>query len=440
MENYRNYFLIVAGSAVILFFLINDAYLLYEGFYGDFKHFYYAALAMANDENIYTFGAGGYIYPPFFAFLILPLTKLSLTAACGVWQFINLILLFWVFYLCMRTFTSIFRFNCNLRQTLAACSLAVLFSFHEIGDEFKWMQTDLIILLGLAGGLYLLKHKPYWAGICLGIVANIKYQTLFFLPFFLLRTRWRNAAGVCLGAAAGALVPALVLGWDLNGQYLMTALRGMIHPQGHDHMLDIHAAHMPKMLWKYNISITNGLLRIFQDNHLSPVWVLIPLGILAFIFIFIIWKIFQRQGIPVFWRTPQQLINSRLEQAVISIEYLVFIASVLIFSPQCLIRHLILTLPINLFAALILLFPKPNIPRWPILLGVLLVQLGKLYGAVYPSWLAEWRFIGGAGWTLMTFLPLFIYNALFYSVYLYGNAFKKLTKLGAKYNLYRANF
>ncbi len=433
MDKLRDTFLCTAGISLILYLMAATMHSLNKKFYGDFVHFYHAAQAILNNQNIYASGTGGYIYPPFFAFLISPLAKLSLPMACGLWQWVNLILLLTVLYFCLRSLTKLFQVQASLWQLLSVCALALLFSYQELVHEFRWNQTDLLILTGITLGFYWLKDKPVLAGLCLGIIANIKYQPLFFLPFLLLRGRWRNSLGFCLGLALTTLAPVILLGWELNGLYLITAAKGMAHPPGAAPSPDLSSAHMPTIMWVRNITVTNGLLRIFQAHHWPLIWTLIPIAFLGLALILVIWVIYRKHHIPLFWRFPWQLQNANLENAIIHVEYLTLLASIFIFSPQGLVRHLLLLLPLNIFAALVLLLPRSRLTRWPMFVGILIIQLGKLYGAISPITAENWRFIGGPGWTLLSFIPFFCYNGLLYAIYLYGKGFIAAT-LKRKYH------
>ena len=178
MHSYRNIFLILGGLSYLVFQIISTEHnLLVQRHFYDFHAFYQGAQFMLNGTNLYQ---EGYIYPPFFAFLITPLTTLSITNACQVWKCFNFILLMLILYFSSRRLTSLFQPNISLLQIFAVCSLALLLTYEEIGSALAQNQSDLLILTGVALGLYFLKSKPYLAGLCLGIVAKLNTKHCFF--------------------------------------------------------------------------------------------------------------------------------------------------------------------------------------------------------------------------------------------------------------------
>lgn len=419
-NNTLNKLLAGLGAGILLFYIFCELGVLNSGFTGDFPHFYAAARALIVGDPLYASGTGGYIYPPFFAFLITPLAHFSEKTACMLWQGVNLCLIVLIFILGFRVLASGLQLKLNRWQALGACALALILSYHELWWEFKWAQTDLFILAGFALSLYWLDRKPYLAGACLGVIANVKYQSLLFLPFLLLRARWRAILGLLVGGVAAALLPALMIGWQRNLEYLTIALRGIINMPGPQHLSRDYAARVPDMLWGGNISITSGMARIFVDHGLSKSAALIVVFAIACVMFFILWSLFRRYNIPFLWRTPRTLNNPQQEKLIITLEWSAILLIMLIFSPQCNIRHLILILNVNLLAVLMLLYPRPNVKRWPILTGILIFQFGKLFDDLiaHPLHL-PWSYFGGPCWTLLIFLPLIISTGLAYCRDLY---------------------
>ena len=192
-------------------------------------------------------------------------------------------------------------------------------------------------------------------------------------------------------------------------------------PGGH-HQAGEQIARVPAMIWHGNISITSGLARIFLDHGQPQSHALILVFAIAIAMFGLLWKIFQRQKIPFIFRTPQTLGNAQKEKGIIILEWSAIMLGMLIFSPQCNMRHLILLLNVHLLAAVLLLFPHHNVKRWPVLTAVLIFQFGKLFDDLiaHPLHL-EWSYFGGPCWTLLIFLPLIISNGLAYCCDIYGS-------------------
>ena len=233
-ENRRYVMLAGFGIGLLLYYIICELIQLKLTSKNDFVIFYQAAQALRWGNDPYLASKGWYVYPPFLAFILTPLTHFSEKYACLIWQSLNVCLLIGNFILGFRVLASAFQLKFNRWQALGACSLALLLCHQEIWQEFKWAQDDFYLLVGVALGLFWMDSKPYRAGACLGIAAIIKYQSIFFLPFLLFRARWRMVIGMTMGIVAGALLPALNVGWHHNLEYLAIALKGIVNmPGGH---------------------------------------------------------------------------------------------------------------------------------------------------------------------------------------------------------------
>ena len=145
-------------------------------------------------------------------------------------------------------------------------------------------------LAGIALGLYWLKRRPSLAGVLLGITVLIKYQSICFLPLLLVRGRWRAALAMIAGIIATSLLPALWVGWERNLDYLAMAFHGLMMT---DTTLLTHAIKLPPLDWGMKTSITNGLVRAFQDHGLPVSDALIMAATIAFLVFLFLWWIFQ---------------------------------------------------------------------------------------------------------------------------------------------------
>ena len=418
-----NFLLItVALSATLYKFYAN----IYRGFFEnriyDFYGSWLAAQALLRGTDLYKSGDGGYIYPPFYAFLITPLAHLPEKFAHIIWLSISLSLIPIVLILGFRVAASGFQLNVSRWQAAGACALAVLLSQDQIRLEFIENQNDLLILAGFALALYWLDRKPYLAGVSLGLTATIKYQGLLFLPFLILRGRWRVIMGLMAGVATAAFLPALMIGWDRNLAYLKIALLGITNMTGLTHLPVDQAARLPALTWGFNVSISSGMMRIFRDLgwQQSTAWFLL-MGIAIFVILLMRWM-FQRQGIAFFWRTPQTFRNPQQEKMIVNLEWCALLILMLAFT-QGTRRHFILLLNVNLLAAVMLLFPRPQVKRWPLLVGILIAQFGEMQFILPPAFKHFSMYAGLPGWGFLIFLPILINTGLAYYRDIYGNKF-----------------
>jgi hypothetical protein len=261
-------------------------------------------------------------------------------------------------------------------------------------------QSDLLSLAALSLALLWIERKPSTVGVLLGITAFIKYQTIVLLPFLLLRSRWKAGLAIVAGMIIGALLPALSVGWSRNFEYLTFSLRGIFNIHN-PKLLAGYAAKFPSIISSGNISLTNGILRIFTDHGLPLSAAVILIMAIACIIFILFWRLFHYYGIPLFWRTAKTFKNSHKEQSILTIEWCILLGCLIIFSPQCLKRHTLLLLEINLLAVTLLVVPQPGVSRWPIFWGLLIAQLGYDYGLLFPK--TTWYYLGGLTWV---YLPL----------------------------------
>lgn len=411
-QNRWNYIFLILTIPVLLFFLVDPMRRILTGHYMDFYHFYQAARAIMLGGYLYESGVGGYIYPPFFAFVLEPIGHLSYVTACLVWIVVNFSLIIVALLAGSRALALSFQITLNRWQTMIVCLLAILLTREQIHRELIQGQSDAVVLAGFALALLWIERKPMIAGALLGFIALIKYQAIFFLPFLLFRGRWKVVIALIIGALVAALLPALAVGWDRNLEYLAIAYRGVTHMDRVIPLSVHYAAQVPEIAWAPNISITSGLTRVFQDYGLPKSTVLIPVTIIAGAVFYYLWRLFQSCGVPFVWRTPLTLGNKQKETAVMILEWCALLVCMLVFSPQCIKRHTLLLLIVYLLAVILVMFPRLGIKRWAIVAGIIIGQLGFDFGQYFPKF--GWNHIGGPTWTLLPFLMLLIWGALPY--------------------------
>ena len=224
--------LFVSFAAVIIIYCIIGAILKvvppYPKNHSDFWVAYQAAQAVASGTDLYQ-SVYGYIYPPLFACLLSPLAHLTYNSVFLIWLGINLTLLAVTLVAGVRALSSAFQLTLGFWQALTICSLAIILSYDPIRENLLQGECDTMTLAGIALGLLWLDRRPSLAGLVLGVTVLIKYQSLFFLPFLLLRGRWRVAIAMVAGVIAASLLPAILVGWKRNLEYLDIAIRGMMH-------------------------------------------------------------------------------------------------------------------------------------------------------------------------------------------------------------------
>jgi hypothetical protein len=401
----RDLTLIIISAGILIYTALGTwSYVHFHPSESDFKHFYWAALAMINKTNIYASGEGGYIYPPLLAFIMIPLAHLNYVSANMTWMTLNFLFLLLILTIGLRMIVNGFHLQSSLLKILAAFGLTIILSYNALRWEIILGQTDLLILLGITLALFWLDKRPWIAGVLLGAVVNIKYLPLLFLPFLCLRGRWKTVAGILAGTVAFAFLPAIILGWQTNWHYLEIALRGLfLMPGTVDNTGWV--ANMPKVTWYRNITITSGLTRIFLDHAWNMVTLCVILFGLTFTVFLCFWRMFHLKEIAFIWRNQSDTLLTQ-------VEFYSLLVCLLAFSPQYTLRHFILLLNVNLIAAVMLINPIPKVKRWLIALGVIFMEMGINLRFSDSNLHSIWHYIGGPGWTLLPFIFIITYYEL----------------------------
>ena len=148
-----------------------------------------------------------YIYPPFFALVVSPLSFLSFAAARAVWLVMELLLVglfVWIY--------SAWRRHDGTNMTLMEAGLVAVtlgLEFLPLIWELAIGQTTVLILVLLAGCLLMAKRgSEATAGLLLGLATAIKLTPALLIVYFALRGRKRLAvwgAGCFLAANLAAM-------------------------------------------------------------------------------------------------------------------------------------------------------------------------------------------------------------------------------------------
>jgi len=172
----------------------------------DFRGVFYPTVkTLLSEGNLYT-ETYGYFYPPFSAFLIAPLTYVSVYVAEKIWFFILLASLLSSFFLLVTSFSK--------RTFLFWALLFFVFSqFEPLYVELSYYQVDLLILWILIVA-YRLEGKKlfFWSGFFLAIGASIKITPLFFLFYFLVTKKWKSIVGFFAGFLCCSLLALFLVG------------------------------------------------------------------------------------------------------------------------------------------------------------------------------------------------------------------------------------
>lgn len=169
---------------------------------GDFDSYYHAALDWRSGESIYPTSVSmttDYVYPPFFAQVVAPITLLPYEVAGRLWLLLNIGLMLGTVYAIGNELP---------RQRIALYWMLALFGPATFA---LWCGQATVILFSLLVGAWIaLRHdKPVVAGLLLACAAWIKVYPAFIILYFVVRQDWRLLKGVVI-AGVGLLLFQLV--------------------------------------------------------------------------------------------------------------------------------------------------------------------------------------------------------------------------------------
>ena len=169
----------------------------------DFVNYFGGAQAAAHGTDIYadfkrSWGSEAwvvaYIYPPFFALVLAPLTSLGLLAAARIWLLAVQAAFFGSLALMLRIHPELSRGG---RRLLLLAS----FGFMPVYLNLKFQQVATVWLLLMTATLWAaLRRRAGLAGAFIAAAASLKVSPIFLIPLFARLSRWRIAllAGVTL--------------------------------------------------------------------------------------------------------------------------------------------------------------------------------------------------------------------------------------------------
>ena len=151
-----------------------------------------------------------YLYPPLFAILFAPMTLLPYKVAYVAWAGLGTLFLLASVVMGLSIFEGGVRGVCRTTRGLLAVSAVILVTclFYPVSRNFAVGQSSLLLLMLMTGALVTLRARTrrgdVLAGLCLALGILLKLTPLVFIPWLVLRRRWR-ALGFC-AAALGLLV------------------------------------------------------------------------------------------------------------------------------------------------------------------------------------------------------------------------------------------
>jgi hypothetical protein len=398
-----------AVAAVCVALLLTDVHRLRPGGdRGDFRHFFFAADAMRHRDDPYAAGTRGYIYPPLVAFLAQPIAAFGYDRAAAVMLAVNVAAT--LLALSLGAVEFLRRFDAPRRDGAAVAAVVLvglLLDADKVKGEWQMWQTDVWMLLLFVLGLRWLDRRPAWAGVALGIGADIKYLPLLLLPYLLVRRRWTAAGALVAASVAFGVLPAVSTGWSANARNWTTALHGLTGMAGGGGGAERAEVH--DVADSLSCSVTSALARATHAGGPTAFALATAVGLVLFAAAAAVYRR---------WRVPLLGRGDALPAAVAAVEWPVLVAVLLAFSPQTNTRHLFDATLLTTAAAVLMLAPATGVRRGPLAVGVAVLALGftlppgrrTVQGFWSPT--VAWLRVGGPCWCLLAAAGALLWTGL----------------------------
>jgi hypothetical protein len=257
--------------------------------------------------------------------------------------------------------------------------------------EFEQGQTDWLMLVGIAVALAYLDRSSQVVGLALGFAMNVKYLPLAFLVYFVIRRRWGHFVWSIIGTIIWALLPAFIYGWEKNLLYLEHGLAGLgklvgVHIEG-------QAGYVFPLTYDRSVTIPSAFARWAEHAGLGVGFIAIMSCAAALLICVLGAAIYRYHGIELFRHRGGHAETTGTNASVAGLESIIIIALMLAFSPQAMMRHFFLALPLVLTATMVACQAAGAGSRWW-LWGALAVAVIGSVGAdqVIPfGWREIWR-------------------------------------------------
>ena len=217
--------LIVIGAYYVTWSVVQWVTLTPAALQFDFVNYFGGAQAAAHGTDIYadfkrSWGSEAwvvaYIYPPFFALVLAPLTSLGLLAAARIWLLAVHAAFFGSLFLMLRIHPELTRGG---RRLLLLASVG----FMPVYLNLKFQQVATVWLLLITATLWAaLRRRTGLAGAFIAAAASLKVTPIFLIPLFARLDRWRIA--VLGGATLVAVTVVSMLAAPGSWQFFTVVL------------------------------------------------------------------------------------------------------------------------------------------------------------------------------------------------------------------------
>lgn len=381
-----------------------------KGNFNAFATYYGAAQDLRAGQSPYSriTGAYRYVYPPFYAFALEPLSYLPRPSAARVMVGINEGFILISLLLAARDMLVRLGKASGPSQICCVALLAGLLTLSPIAREIRAIQANALLLLCMTLALHWLDRRPVLAGVALALAIIIKYVPLVGLAYFVLRRRWTAAFATLIGIAIFAILPAISLGWSANLHCLASAEGSLVRLFG---VTGQGGVRVHELADELNVSVTASLARLAlalgwrQSAAVGMVLVVAVGAVVALIY--------EYGSAHMPWRkwpaAPGQLVYPFRQ--LVAIEWAAVVVAALVFSPSA--EFILSVLPATLLIVL-LVMPGGCGVRWPAYAAIALTFIALLLPVALMghAFTRLWATAGTPSWILLAVLLLICPTAL----------------------------
>ena len=224
--NTHAFYSVIKKVFLLCLFVAYSVFSINKSWNDDFRAYYQAGRHILSSANVYDRNVveGGFLYSPFFALLMVPLSYLPQITAATLWYFTNiaslLLALILGLYFNERTAQPVMSWLKTASQDrrlklilLLSMGLSAKFWLNSI--EHGQVNLHLLALVLIA--IYSLKKQRVLIGsLFLGTATVIKILPGLFLFYFLLRRQYRFVVLSIFWITLFIFLPGLILGWHVN--------------------------------------------------------------------------------------------------------------------------------------------------------------------------------------------------------------------------------
>lgn len=181
----------------------------------DFECYIKASKRILNNEPLYIKEDIPYVYPPFLAFALIPLSYLNVTFLKGLWFLINTFLIYYAVVLMEKTTDK------DYNKSFYLYFLSLFFTLRFIMDNYSLGQINILIMFLTVLTLYFyVNGKDIYVGLILGIVISIKLTPFLILLYFLYKGKFRIILLTFISLIFFLTIPSILIGIKKNVYYI----------------------------------------------------------------------------------------------------------------------------------------------------------------------------------------------------------------------------